>query len=249
MLDTILKPKAAPYLETMAEKLNTLGVRPNQITLYGFVVGMVGCIAIAFGSYLFGLFLILLNRLTDGLDGAVARYSKHPVKSKQEQAFGQYLDTVLDMILYGAFVFSFGFASVHSGAASFLLFSLLGVFVTGLSAHMITGIDGKNTDKEFHHPTRWIEETELIIMMVLSCLMPAAFGFFAVIFGIACWGTTGSRIWEIFQHVNQGITQTTPTNTTAPAPEGATTTQETAKPAVKTTTKKATKKSAKKKKA
>ena len=216
MLDTMLKPKIDPYLEKMAEKLQTIGVGPNQITLYGFVVGLLGCVAIAFGSYMFGLVLILLNRITDGLDGAVARFSKSPKMKKETTALGAYLDTILDMILFGAFVFSFGFASIHAGAASFLLFSLMGVFITDLGAHMIQNVKAKTAAdenaKSFYHPTRWIEGTEIIIMMVLSCVFPAAFGIWALIFGVMCWVTTISRIWDAFTTANPALRDMVPAN-------------------------------------
>ncbi len=193
MFDSAIRPKIDPALNKIAEKLGTLGIGPNQITLYGFVVGIIGCIAIGLQSYLFGLFLLLLNRLADGLDGSVARFNKE--NGAQQNAFGAYLDIILDMILFGAFVLLFILGQPHqASAAAFLLFSFIGLFATSLGAYIIPKSNNEQ-DKSFLHPTRLIEGTEIIIFIILVCLYPVAFSAIAVLFGTLCWVTTMSRIW------------------------------------------------------
>src|SRR3546814_1217422 len=55
---------------------------------------------LALGSYGGALALILLNRLADGLDGAVARHAR-------VSDLGGYLDIVLDFLFYSGVVFFF----------------------------------------------------------------------------------------------------------------------------------------------
>lgn len=197
MLDTTLKPKIDPYLKQIAEKLGEIGIGPNQITLYGFVIGFIGCVAIGLQSYIFGLFLILLNRLADGLDGAVARFNTENTQTKPNP-FGAYLDIILDMILFGAFVFLFMLGQPnHAATAAFLMFSFIGIFATSLGHHII-GTQDTDKLKSFYHPTRLIEGTEMIIFMILVCLYPAYFSAIAVLFGIICWITTIARIWYAY---------------------------------------------------
>lgn len=197
MLDTALKPKIDPTLKILAAKLGEIGIGPNQITLYGFVIGFIGCIAVGLQNYMFGLFLILLNRLADGLDGAVARFNadKNTDENNAKRAFGAYLDIILDMILFGAFVFLFMLGQLNQApTATFLLFSFIGIFATSLGHHML---DVPKTDqaKPFYHPTKLVEGTEIILFMILVCFYPNGFSAIAALFGILCWVTTISRIW------------------------------------------------------
>lgn len=215
MLDSTLKPLIDPYLNKTANTLATIGIGPNQITLYGFIVGLVGCVAIGLQSYVFGLFLILLNRLADGLDGAVARsdFVEDSAQSGEEEIkevkktvrrkFGAYLDVILDMVLFGAFVFMFALGQPdHALTAGFLLFSFIGLFATSLGGYLIDRDPSAN--KAFFHPAKLIEDTEITIFIILVSLNPAAFSALAVLFGILCWVTAISRIWQVFWDLRTG---------------------------------------------
>lgn len=193
MFDSAIRQKIDPTLNKLAVKLGDIGIGPNQITLYGFVVGIVGCIAIGLQNYQFGLFLLLLNRLADGLDGAVARFQTE--KGEKKSPFGAYLDIILDMILFGTFVLFFVLGQPHQASAGvFLMFSFIGLFATSLGSYMVT-TDGDNTNRSFLHPTRLIEGTEIIIFMILVSLYPIAFSAISVLFGTLCWITSIARIW------------------------------------------------------
>ena len=198
MLDTMLRPTVEPHLNKIAAKCFELGIGPNQITFYGFAIGLVGCVAIGLQSYFFGLLLILLNRLADGLDGAVARYNKNQEGAKQQSPFGEYLDTILDMILFSAFIFLFVLGQPHqASAAIFLMFSFVGLFITYLGSYIVKA-KTKQSEKPFFHPTRMIEDTEIVLFIILACLYTEAFSAIAVLFGIVCWFTTISRIWYAY---------------------------------------------------
>jgi cation diffusion facilitator CzcD-associated flavoprotein CzcO/phosphatidylglycerophosphate synthase len=71
-------------------------VSPNTLTVMAFVSGVACAGAAANGLGLWVLGLWLLNRVLDGLDGAVARHSG------QQSDFGGYLDIVLDFAVYAA---------------------------------------------------------------------------------------------------------------------------------------------------
>ncbi|MCK5273955.1 MAG: CDP-alcohol phosphatidyltransferase family protein, partial [Alphaproteobacteria bacterium] len=93
MLDHIVRPWIDPPLNRAGRMLADAGVSANAVTLSGFAVGLVAIPAIGTGHYLVGLALLLANRLSDGLDGAVAR-----VRGPTD--LGGYLDIVCDFILY-----------------------------------------------------------------------------------------------------------------------------------------------------
>src|SRR5690606_20993822 len=96
----------------------------------GFLIGLMGGVAVIAGWFWVALALILLSRLADGLDGAVARLSR-------STDFGGYLDIVLDFAFYGVIPFAFvlhdpasnGVAggvllfAFYANGASFLAFS------------------------------------------------------------------------------------------------------------------------------
>jgi archaetidylinositol phosphate synthase len=70
----------------------TLGLTPNQISVVGFVVGIVAALTVAAGALLPGLALLALSQLIDGLDGGVAR--RYNLRSE----WGQMLEVIFDRL-------------------------------------------------------------------------------------------------------------------------------------------------------
>ena len=100
-----------------ANILKKFGCRPNQITLMGFLIGLGAIPSLIFQNYWLALVCILVNRIFDGLDGALARIT-------EISDGGAYLDIVLDFIFYSLVVFGFALADpeANSLAACALLF-------------------------------------------------------------------------------------------------------------------------------
>lgn len=73
MLDRHLHPRIKPLLNRLVATLDKPGITPDGITLIGFAIGVLALPFLALGWYLAALVAILLNRLLDGLDGALAR--------------------------------------------------------------------------------------------------------------------------------------------------------------------------------
>jgi phosphatidylglycerophosphate synthase len=95
-------------------------VSANQVSLAGFLIGMLALPLLAFGRYQWALAAILLNRLLDGLDGAVARDTGITDR-------GGFLDITLDFIFYAAVVLGFALADpANALAAATLLFAFMG---------------------------------------------------------------------------------------------------------------------------
>ena len=76
MLDARLRRLFGPQLDRVGRLLARRGVYADTITLGGFALGVAAMLAVAAEAYSTGLALLALNRLADGLDGAVARSSK-----------------------------------------------------------------------------------------------------------------------------------------------------------------------------
>ncbi|MFD1384740.1 CDP-alcohol phosphatidyltransferase family protein [Rhodanobacter aciditrophus] len=202
MFDKYLMPLTHKPLRRVANLLVRYGVRADQVTLVGFVIGMMGVLAISLEAYLWALFAILLNRVLDGVDGAVARLSG-------TTDAGGYLDIVLDFIFYSGVVLGFALANpaTNALAASFLIFSFMGTgssflaFAIMAEKHGITTLEyGK---KSLYFLGGITEGAETIAFFVVMCLLPQYFAYLAIGFGILCLITTVTRILAAYRTVSQ----------------------------------------------
>ncbi len=103
MLDPVLRRWIDPPLDRAGAWIASRGVSANTVSLAGLAIGLSTVPLLAFGHYGLALGAILINRLFDGLDGAVARHGR-------PTALGGYLDIVCDMIFYAAVPLGFALA-------------------------------------------------------------------------------------------------------------------------------------------
>src|SRR5262245_49730049 len=100
MLDPFMRRRMDPALNRCPIVLAGRGISANGLTLAGFAIGMLVVPLLAGEHYWLALCAIALNRILDGLDGAVARRTK-------VTDFGGYLDIVCDLLFYAACVVGF----------------------------------------------------------------------------------------------------------------------------------------------
>lgn len=193
MFDARLRLIIDPPLDASARHLDRLGITANAVTVSGFVVGIAAAAVIGLGYVWIGLALILVNRLFDGLDGALAR-------RQGATDFGGYLDIVLDFIVYAAI--PVGFAALDPTAnalpAAFLIFSFVGTGASFLAFAIVAAKRNLSTElrgsKSFYYLGGLTEGTETIVFFILCCVLPEHFPILATIFGALCWVTTATRI-------------------------------------------------------
>ncbi|WP_070963072.1 CDP-alcohol phosphatidyltransferase family protein [Vibrio sonorensis] len=184
-------------LSLAAKGLNKLGVTANQTTIFGFLLGCIAFPALAFEQYDWALLFILLNRICDGLDGALAR-----IQGITDA--GGFLDISLDFLFYSLIPFGFVVAAPQSNAVAgaFLIFSFIGTGCSFLAFAVMAGKRGIENPvykhKSLYYMSGLTEGTETIGFFVLCCLFPSYFAIFAFIFGAACWFTTATRIYSGF---------------------------------------------------
>ncbi|GAL35070.1 putative phosphatidylglycerophosphate synthase [Vibrio maritimus] len=108
-------------LAQSAKLLDQAGVTANQTTLFGFALGCLAFPALAYAHYDLALVCILLNRICDGLDGALAR-----IQGITDA--GGFLDISLDFLFYSLIPFGFVVANPEQNAVAgaFLIFSFIG---------------------------------------------------------------------------------------------------------------------------
>ena len=193
MLDKYSLKIISPALNRLAYYLNQLSIKPHQVTLVGFILGIIGVIFIITHQYYVALTFIVLNRIADGLDGALARISG------EESAAGAYLDIVLDFIFYQAVVVGFAFAAPENVTVSLLL--MLSFVGTGCSflafaiyAEKFSIKSIRFPQKGFHYMNGLAEGTETIAFFVLACIFPQYYMPLAFVFMIICVLTTIIRV-------------------------------------------------------
>lgn len=191
MFDARLRPLIDPPLNAAGRALAHWGIGANAVTLAGLVPAVAAGLAIAHQHYWLAFVLIVLNRLLDGLDGAVAR-------ANGISAMGGYLDTLADFAFYVAVPLGFGFAAAANTAPAMVLiasFTLTGVSFLAFAA--IAATRGAQTTahgiKSFFYTTGIAEGTETIAAFAAMCLWPAQFAAIAYAYAALCLLTVVQR--------------------------------------------------------
>ncbi|MBK1623032.1 CDP-alcohol phosphatidyltransferase family protein [Afifella marina] len=200
MLDGLIRKRIEPGLNSLGRALAGRGITADQVTLAGFGLALLSAGAIVVEAYGLAFVLILLGRLADGLDGAVARATRLSDR-------GGFLDITLDFAFYGLVPAAFALAdpSANALAAAILL---LAFYVNGASFLAFAVMAEKKkitTDqrgvKSLYFTTGLMEGAETVIFFLAFCLFPAAFPPLAYLFAALCAVTTTSRIllgWRTF---------------------------------------------------
>jgi phosphatidylglycerophosphate synthase len=193
MLDGLMRGVIDPPLNRMGRVLARRGVGADAVTLTGLGLGLVAAALIALGAPLLALVPLLLGRLADGLDGAVARATR-------KTDFGGYFDIAADFLFYGAIPLAFVILdpAANGVAGAFLLFtfyvngaSFLGYAILAEKRQMTTQARGA---KSLYFTGGLLEGTETIAFFVALCLLPGWFAPLAWIFGALCLVTAVSRV-------------------------------------------------------
>jgi len=211
MFDSRLQPWLRRTLDPLATRLAERGVSADAMTLSGFAVGASAAGALAMGAYPTALVLILVNRLADGLDGALARRLGPTDR-------GAFLDIALDFVFYALIPVGFALAEPTRNAlpAAVLLLAFMG---TASSFLAFAAIAGARRMKAPDFPTKGLyylggltEGAETIALFVAMCLWPQDFPALAYAFATLCSATTLMRWrwgWVAFAPASKNILQIT----------------------------------------
>lgn len=199
MLDRQMLALTKPLVEDLARRIHQAGYSANQVSFAGFGFGVVSALMIASGFVTSAVIPLLINRMCDGLDGAIARREGPSDR-------GAFLDITLDFLFYAGIPLAFAFCNPETNAlpAAVLLASFIG---TGVSFLAFAIIAEKRGEKSTSYPTKAFyylggltEGTETITCFVLMCLMPDWFVSFAYTYAAMCTVTTFTRMVAGWQH-------------------------------------------------
>jgi phosphatidylglycerophosphate synthase len=203
MLDRFILNATQPQVDRLAQAIARRGIGADQVTLWAFGFGLLAALAIAFGHFLVALIPMLIGRLLDGLDGAVARAS-------QATNRGAFLDISLDFIFYASIPLAFAVTDSNSNAlaAATLLAAFLGTCASFLAYAVLAEKLGlKSTafpSKSFYYLGGLTEGTETVACFAAMCLWPQHFSLIAYLFAGLCAVTIATRIaagWTTFGSV------------------------------------------------
>ncbi len=192
MLDALLRPVIDRPLNAAGQALSRRGVSANAVTFAGLTAGLLAAVAIALQAHATAFALIVLNRILDGLDGAVARASA-PTDS------GGYLDIVVDYVFYASIPLAFAVADpLHNALpAAALLAGFCLTCASFLAFATIAAKRGLETEshgrKSFFYSTGLVEGTETILFFLLMTATPTHFIVLAWVFAGLCMLTAMQR--------------------------------------------------------
>lgn len=197
MLDRWALPLIQRPLIGLAKACQAAHVTANQVTVTGFILGMMTVPSLYWQHSYLALALILLNRILDGVDGVLARMNGATDP-------GAFLDISLDFIFYAAVVFGFALANPEQNAlaASALLLSFMG---TGVSFLAFAIMAERRKLSRIRYPNKGIyylsglaEGTETLAFFIAICVWPQHFAPLAWGFAALCVLSASLRIWSGF---------------------------------------------------
>ncbi len=194
MLDRHILPLIKPAMDGLARQLVKLGASANHVTLLAFALGITAAILIVNQAYLPGAAMILLSRLCDALDGAVARQT-------EATDAGGFLDISLDFLFYASIPLAFAIANPVANAlpAAVLLAAFMGTGSSFLAFAALAAKRGLQSmaypHKSFYFLGGLTEASETLVFFVAICLWPSHFRVLAYLYAAVCCVTIATRIY------------------------------------------------------
>ena len=177
MLDPAMRNVKDRLLLPVARALGPR-VHPNLVSLAGFGAGIACALLLLWGAYGVALPLWILNRVLDGLDGAVARVQR------RQTDFGGYLDLLLDFAVYALIPVCLVLGSPDGSPLRVAaLGALLGSFYVNAASWLYlaavlekraAGAAARGQPTSIVMPPGLIEGTETIVFFSLFILLPGA---------------------------------------------------------------------------
>lgn len=191
MLDAPVRRVLAGPLDRVGAWLARAGVAPIVLTLAGWLVGVGACVLAGTGHWTGALVAWLLNRVLDGLDGAVAR-------QRGATDLGGFLDIVADFSVYAGFVVGVAVAVPEARIACVAL--LCAYYVSGTAFLALSGLLQRRGDTRLDDGRSLLfvggvaEGTETALAYVAFCLLPGHAEQIAWVFTVAVGLTALQRV-------------------------------------------------------
>ncbi len=190
--DSVFSPMAQPLQ----------AIPPWLFSVMGLMAGVGAALALWQQAYLMGFLLWVLNRVFDGLDGAVARVSH------KQSDLGGYLDIVIDFVVYAALPVGLALGRMETAVTYGLLFLLCTFYVNGASWMYLAAILEKRSRRHADRltsvimPTGLIGGTETILFYSAFIIFPGALAWLFGLMGSLVAITVVQRLVWAIRHLD-----------------------------------------------
>jgi phosphatidylglycerophosphate synthase len=200
MFDSRISALIRPTVDRVALRLARWGISANMMSFYGFGWGLTAAYFISTRSYQVGLVCILISRICDALDGAIARQTTPTDR-------GAFLDITLDFLFYASIPLAFAWAApiTNGVGAATLLAAFMGTGSSFLAYAVLAEKRKAQTgqypeemaaqNKGFFYLGGLTEATETILAFCAMCIWPQYFTPIALFFAGLCFITILTRLW------------------------------------------------------
>jgi len=151
-------------LNTIANFLNSMGVRPNTVTMFGLLGNLAAGYLITTGRLKMGGLCVLIISPLDAVDGALARLSE------EKNRFGAFLDSVVDRYSELALFFGLLIYAIRTESDILLMWSFVAAAGSVMVSYTRARAEALGADSEVGILTR--VERYLVIVLALLFNQP-----------------------------------------------------------------------------
>ncbi len=194
MIDQYFVKIIKPFLEMAASPFYKFGINANYISLFGLSMSFLSFYLILKDLNITALFVFLLGRILDGVDGIIANKTRIT-------EFGGFIDIVFDLISYSLVPLAF-ILKDNSNAifGSILLATFFGTSSTffGIAIFENNKFIKRNPEKSFFHVGGFMGGSITIFFLSLMFIFTEKFNLIALIFSVLCILGTIERIFYAY---------------------------------------------------
>ncbi len=165
---------AQTTMEALVRPLARLGIQPNTVTTFGFILSLVAAAAVWQGMWPWAAILVLVASAFDMVDGALARVSD------QGSTFGAFFDSTLDRLSE---------AAIGLGLIGYFLsfgdnLTVMGTAIMLVGSQMVSYTRARAEGLGLSCNVGWFQRPERVIALGLALLFPFDF---IIVLKIVIW--------------------------------------------------------------
>ena len=176
------------------------GFGANHVTINTVILCLAWATCVAFQLFYIAFWLIVLDRVADGMDGAF-------VLAIRNTDFGGYLDIVCDIVYFSAIPVAFAVAQPENALVpAFLVFRFIGTTSSFLAFAIFAenrNISSETLDKKgFYYLRGLTEGTGTILLLLAMIILLSYFIFMVLRFGFLCRVSTKPTMYAAYRQFN-----------------------------------------------
>ncbi|HEY5587351.1 MAG TPA: CDP-alcohol phosphatidyltransferase family protein [Candidatus Paceibacterota bacterium] len=188
MLDTHGRKYISPLLKCVANIFLKLNMTPNNITIIGFIIGLLPFLFICFDKPLIAVILLWVSGFLDAVDGEMARISN------TSTPWGTLMDITFDRLVEIGVILAM---ALKEPQFRLQLLYLSAAIILSMTIFLTVGALSENKgSKSFYYQAGVAERTEGFIFFTLMILIPVYLGLITNMFSILIAITALQRMIE-----------------------------------------------------